>query len=400
MRPQRLTARVLLACAALAWAGASQAEPMRVEHVVVIMRHGVRAPITGEAPEGTLTRDPWPTWSVPPEHLTAHGAKALQVVGRSDRQWLASLGALPAKGCPAAGQVRIWTNTAERTIASGKAFADGLAPGCETPVGHLQPDQVDPLFEPLRAGVAPFDGAAAVASIQAYTGGVGRLAARLQREQDELDRLLGCGAGKACSPRRPSRVTPSADGRGIDLTGPIRDASGTAQVLLLQYAEGLSPGRTSWRGIEPGALKRVGALHAALFDVFTRPPYMMARQAGPLSRRLLEILDTPGNGGVDVFMGHDTNVTAMGAALGVPLDALGYARGDVPPGGALVIIGLVDDAGNRSVRVHYQTQSPDALRRLQDQVSRPAIKVLGHDRDTIPLDQFRRELTNAIKTSN
>jgi 4-phytase/acid phosphatase len=395
---RRLMAQALLACAALACATASQAGASRVERVVVIMRHGVRAPIVGEAPLDTLTGAPWPTWSVPPEHLTARGGKALEILGRSDRRWLANLGVLPARGCPAEGQVRIWTNTAERTIASGEAFARGLTPGCGTRVGHRPQSEVDPLFEPLRAGVAPFDPAAAIASIQAYTGGVDHLAARLQPAQDELDRVLDCGPAKACSPRRASGVTPSADGRGIDLTGPVRDASGTAQVLLLQYVEGLSPAAKRWRGVEPGALKRLGALHAALFDVFTRPPYMTPRQAGPLSRRVLEAFDAPGAGGVDVFMGHDTNVTAMAAALGAPLDAPGYATGDVPPGGALVFMSLVDEAGNRSVRVYYQTQSPRTLRRVGGEVSRPAIKVLGHDGDTIPLSEFRTRLAKVIAT--
>jgi len=398
MRHRRPAAQVLLVCAALAWASASQARPMRVERVVMVMRHGVRAPIVGEAPEGTLTGDPWPTWPVPPEHLTAHGAKALEALGRSDRRWLAGLGALPRRGCPAPGRVRIWTNTAQRTIASGEAFAEGLAPGCALLVGHRAPDEVDPLFEPLRAGVAPFVAAAAIASIQAYTGGVDRLAARLQPELDELDRVLGCGDAKGCSPRRLSRVTPSADGRGIDLAGPVRDASGTAQVLLLQYAEGLSPGRSSWRAVEPGALKRLGALHAALFDVFTRPPYMAARQAGPLGRRVLAALDAPGAGGLDVFVGHDTNVTALAAALGVPLDAPGYASGDVPPGGALIFMSLVDATGNRSVRVCYQTQSPDALRRPSGRVRRSTVDVLGHHRDAIPLGEFQRRLREATTT--
>ena len=383
----RAVATALLACAALIWTSASEAAPLRVERVVVVMRHGVRAPIVGEAPEDTLTGAPWPTWPVPPEHLTPHGANALEILGDVDRRWLARSGVLPARGCPAPGQLRVWTNTAERTIASGKAFAEGLAPGCDTPIGHLGPNQTDPLFEPLGAAVAPFDPAAAIASIQAYTGGVDQLAARLKPQLDELDRVLDCRAPKGCSPVRPSKLQPSTDGRGIDLTGPVRDASGTAQVLLLQYVEGLSPDRSNWRAGEPAALKRVGALHAALFDVFTRPPYMNARQAGPLERRVLAALDAPEAGGVDVFMGHDTNVTALAAALGVPLDAPDYARGDVPPGGALVFVALVDKSGKRSVRVYYQTQPLETIRRLDRRGTRSLVAV--------SLDAFRRRVAEA-----
>jgi len=355
------------------------------------MRHGVRAPIIGEAPAGTLTGDPWPTWPVPPEDLTPHGARALQILGQSDRSWFVKLGVLPRNGCPAPGRVRIWTNTAQRTIASGEAFAEGLAPDCGLVVDHLKAPEVDPLFEPLRAGTTPFDPTAAIASIQAYTGGVDRLAKRLKPELDELDRLLNCGAPEGCQPHAPSSVKASADGRGIDLSGPIRDASGTAQVLLLQYAEGLSPSPSAWRGIDPAALRRVGALHAALFDVFTRPPYMTARQAGPLARRVLNALEGP-EPGVEILVGHDTNVTALAAALGVELEAPGYATGDVPPGGALILMSLVDRTGRHSVKIYYQTQSPSALRRLDRKVSRSAIGAAGYDRGAIPLDALRRHL--------
>lgn len=392
----RLAARVLAACAAFVWAGACEARP-HVERVVVVMRHGVRAPIIGEAPTGTLTRDPWPVWPVPPEHLTPRGARALEMLGRSDRAWLAGLGVLPARGCPASGQVMIWTNTAQRTVASGEAFAEGLAPGCGVPVGHRAADEVDPLFEPLRAGVAPFDPASAIASIEAYTGGIEHLATRLAPELKELDRVLGCGAPQGCAPPRPSRLSPSADGRGVDLAGPVRDTSGVAQVLLLQYVEGLSPTPSAWRNVDPAALKRLGALHAALFDVFTRPPYMRARQAGPLARRVLEALEKP-HKGLDVLVGHDTNVTALAAALGASLEAPGYATGDVPPGGALILLSLVDERGRRSVRVYYQTQSPGALRRLEGRVSRTAIAVMGAGPNPLPLSEFSRRLNEAIKT--
>lgn len=396
LRFSRLMTPALLACATLAWASMAEARSPRVEHIVVVMRHGVRAPIVGEAPEGTLTRDPWPAWPVPPEHLTPRGAQALRVLGRSDRAWFAKLGVLPARGCPKAGEIRIWTNTAQRTIASGAAFAEGLAPGCELPIGHRATGEIDPLFEPLRAGVAPFDPAAAIASIQAYTGGVDKLAARLKPELDELDRVLGCGAPKGCQPDHPSALKASGDGRGVDLSGPIRDASGTAQVLLLQYVEGLSPSGSHWKGVAPAPLKRLGALHAALFDVFTRPPYMTARQAGPLGRRVLETLENGPR--VDVLVGHDTNVTALAAALGVPLDAPGYAIGDTPPGGALVLMSLVDEAGRRTVRVYYRTQSPDALRRLSGDVTRQETALPG-SAGPVSLERFREDLTAKLQTS-
>jgi 4-phytase/acid phosphatase len=84
---------------------------------------------------------------------------------------------LPAR-CPGARDLAIWTNTAARTISSGGALAQGIAPDCHVAVGHLPTDQVDPFFEPLRTGAIPFDGVAALASVRAYTGGAAAQARR------------------------------------------------------------------------------------------------------------------------------------------------------------------------------------------------------------------------------
>ncbi|MEI5687516.1 histidine-type phosphatase [Sphingomonas kyungheensis] len=388
--PRLLAAALLLIPAPLA------AQPaLRVERVVMLIRHGVRAPIDGEAPAGTRTAAPWPHWPVPAEHLTPHGAQALTLLAAADRAVLLADGLLPSDGCPAAGAIRIHSNTAERTIASGKAFARGLAPGCPLPVEHLSADRADPLFEPLRAGVTRFDAAAAVADIRRYTGGVDALARRHAADIAALDRLLGCGDPQGCSPMLPSRVTPSADGRGIDLTGPIRTTSGTAQVLLLQYAEGLAlPG---WPPVDAAALQRVGALHAALFDVFTRPPYMAAHQSAALGRALLAALTDAEVPAVTVLVGHDTNVTALAAVLHVPLRAPGYAEGDVAPGGAIWLERVLDPAsGRRFVRASYRTQSPDTLRALSPAVDVTPLAIPGCAPDGCDLARFATMLRGRL----
>ncbi|MGH1556742.1 hypothetical protein ACRAWD_00920 [Caulobacter segnis] len=148
--------------------------------------------------------------------------------------------------------MRIWTNTAERTIASGEAFARGLTPGCGTRVGHRPQSEVDPLFELLARGRRPV-----------RSGRPPSPRSRPIRGRRPAGRPSPAGAGRAGQGaglrsgqgllaaarfrRHPRRRMAEA----VDLTGPIRDASGTAQVLLLQYAEGLSPTSASWRGVGP-----------------------------------------------------------------------------------------------------------------------------------------------------
>ncbi|MEH3121839.1 MAG: histidine-type phosphatase [Sphingomonas phyllosphaerae] len=368
-----------------------------VERVVMVMRHGVRAPIDGEVPAGTLTAAPWPAWPVAAEQITPHGAQALALRGRADRAWLAARGVLPATGCPAAGSVRVWTNTSQRTIDSGEQFVAGFAPGCGIAIGHRAAGEVDPLFEALRAHTTDFRAADAIASIENFTGGMDRLVAKHAAELRLLDRVLAC-AQPTCSPGAPPALRPTADGRGVELDGSIRRTSGIAQVLLLEAAEGMPhPG---WGRATPTVLARIGRLHTALFDVFTRAPYMAAHQAGPLGRRVLAALTAPDGPALDLLVGHDTNVTALAAALGVDLVSPGYAKNDTAPMGALVMELLRDAAGARFVRLSYRTQTPAELGRLGSRVTTTAMTVPGCAR-RCPVERFAAllgaRLASAIK---
>lgn len=363
--------------------GAAQArDTLRLERTVMLMRHGVRTPLDGEVPDGTRTSAAWPRWPSAPSLLTDHGAQAMAIVGGFDRSRF-----LPARGCPKVAAVRIWTNTAPRTIASGEAWARGFAPGCALTVGHLPGEAVDPLFEPLRAGATAFDASAAVAAITAYTGGVEALARRHASTIAQLDRVLGCGLPDGCSPAAASRLTPSADGRGIDLTGPIRITSGTAQVLLLAYAQGLPRAQVGWGRADAATIRQLGTLHAALFDVFSRSPYMASHQAAVFGRHMLDALTAPRGPAIDVLVGHDTNVTALAAALGVDLVAPGYATNDAAPGGALILERLRGAGQARFVRLSYRTQSPDALRTLSPAVTLTPIRIPGCA-SPCPIDRF------------
>ncbi len=390
--PRRLIAPLALyVLSALAAPVAAQDAPapkgLTLDRVVVLMRHGVRAPLDGEVPHGTRTAKPWPIWTTPESELTPHGAEALVAEAGADRAAWVARGLLP-QGCPTPGSIRIRTNSSSRTIASGEAYAKALAPGCTVPVAHNPMGQVDPLFEPLRARATRFDADAAVADIDRFTGGMDALVARHRPALRLLDQVLGCGDPRGCDPAGPARLTPSADGHGIDLTGPIRTASGTAQVLLLQYAEGLSPS-VGGIPVDGRTLARLGTVHAALFDVYSRSPYMAAHQSAAFGRHMIDALTAKDGAKLDLLVGHDTNVTALAALLGFDLVAPGYATNDAAPGGAILIERWHDAKDRAFVTVHYRTQSPDQIRAHAAAVSTRAVTVRGCPTDApCPLDRF------------
>ena len=80
-----------------------------------------------------------------------------------------------------------------------------------------------------------------------------------------------------------------------------------------------------------------------------------------------------------LLVGHDDNIVAVLARLGVRLRLPGYGADDPPPGGALGFQVLrADRSGARYVRVFYQAQSLRQLRALTPltRSRRPLIRLL------------------------
>jgi len=126
--------------------------------------------------------------------------------------------------------------------------------------------------------------------------------------------------------------------------------------------------------------------------VFTRSPYMAAHQASALGDHMLGALTRKDGPALDLLVGHDTNVTALGAALGVDLAAPGYALNDVAPGGAILLERYRDPrSGALYVRAAYQAQPLDALRTLSPEVTVTPLTVKGCA-TLCPLPRFERLL--------
>jgi 4-phytase/acid phosphatase len=372
-RPARITLS-LAACLAVAlapaWAAArpDSARPSagryRVDRVVLLIRHGIRAPLDGEAAAAPLADQPFPRWNTPPSQLTPHGAQALERLASYMRTRFVGQGLLPGGGCPQSGQLAIWTNSKSRTIASGQALAQGLAPGCAVPVEHRPEGQADPLFDAFDAQAVPFDARAAAASINAELDQGRALMVGMGPAVATIERVLGCRRPCPIS-TLPNRIAPSADGKGLTLSGPIDLASGTAQVFLLQYTQGMPLAQVGWGRASAADIAAMSPLHARLFDVFARSAYMAPRVGGLIARRIATTLTAPRAPAISVLVGHDNTIAAVTALLGTGFQLPGYGRNDPPIGGGLLFERLIDRrTGRASLRLSYLAQTPDQARSL------------------------------------
>jgi 4-phytase/acid phosphatase len=390
----------------------------QLKMVVILSRHGVRSPTWTQERLDSYSALPWPSWGVPPGNLTARGYQLIQDFGSFDREAFAAKGLFAAKGCEDASKTYIWADTDQRTLASGKAIAEGLFPGCPLEVHSLAPGTSDPLFHPAASGVTPVDADSAFVELSA------RLKRPVDPQQSELLEelqhvLLGCDPKTACTtarvPATPLLGAANAVVRGkgdhvAELQGPLAQASTFSEDLLLEYADGMPMSQVGWGKVDEAQLRRFLALHSDYFDLMHRTPSFARLEASNMLARInctlkqavdgmpaADAIGPPGTKLV-ILAGHDTNIAGIAALLGLHW-RLDGRDDDTPPGTELAFELWQDTHGAYSVHVNVAMQTLRQLRDVQvpTQKSPPAREELTTDMKTpsgLMWDDFHR-ITNA-----
>lgn len=363
-----------LAALALVAAGASAAAPDRgapqrgtIERIVLLMRHGVRPPTKAQPMAVGIAVDVWPAWPVRPGYLTPHGAQAVTLLGGFDRAILAK-GLFGGRGCPAAGSVSVYSDSDQRTIATGDVWLAGFAPGCGIANDHHAQDDPDALFSPIDTAAVPFDPARANAAVAANlgAGGLDALEAKQRGVLAMLDRVLcgpkpvaGCGVSG-----KPSALVPATAGQKPKFTGALDLGSTAGQILLLEYAEGKPMAEVGWGRASKADIVAASALHAIEYHLVARPRYVAARNIKPVFGRMYAALTDHNAAKLTLLVGHDTNVAALAGFLDLHWRVPGFAADDPSPGGALGFELVRDRLGEHFVRAFYRSQSLDQIRYL------------------------------------
>lgn len=233
-----------LSCPSECLASPSDDSP-RLLKVVVLSRHGVRAPLQSPETLSAWGSHAWPEWNVSPGSLTERGATLIEGEWTGLRESLAFNGLLPASECPEKGSVFIYADNEERTLATAKAMLDGLAPGCGMPVVSSR-DKYDPIFHPVRNGLmtSPVLSAGEKANL---ADDLADVSAAMDRRLAELSVLLGAASPNLCPPGQipcslsdiPTTLNfPKVHSHeSVSLRGGLAIASTTAELLLLESLE-------------------------------------------------------------------------------------------------------------------------------------------------------------------
>jgi 4-phytase/acid phosphatase len=359
--------------AASAGTPSADAGGLRLERVVMLMRHGGRPPTKPAiGPPGTADK-PWPKWGAAFGELTPHGYDAVKLLGAWDREHWEALGLLPPDRCLDKTELEMEASYKSRTQDTARALAEGMMPGCPVEIPHPAADEDDYLFHPLATGKLAYDAAAAIEQARARQP-QGGMAAEIRDNAGLfalLDQALGCctpatcsdGKARACDLSRWPAALETGDDGAVSVGDPFSLASTIGQTFLLEYLEGMPMEDVAWGRVDEAGIGKLLQFHVLKYKYEARTPYVALRTAAPLASRMLDALDHGAK--LTVLAGHDTNIAQLGGFFDLHWTVPGYPRDDPPPGGAIGFELLSDAAGAKYVRAFYRSQTMPQVRELQ-----------------------------------
>jgi 4-phytase / acid phosphatase len=391
--------------------------------VIVLSRHGVRAPTAKPGSLDVFSSKPWPAWPVPPGYLTPHGKQLMAIMGSWYRAYYANAGLLPPSGCVASPFLYVVADDEERTLESAHGLMDGFDPNCAIEVHSSPKSGTDTLFSHDFTNASDADRAEAMAAVLGRIGGdPKRLALANAGLLDQMQTvLLGCQFG-ACTPAQTagkrilldqdSSIAPAHGDGLLSIKSPLHNASTFAENFFLEYAEGMPMSDVAWGRISPLQLGQLLTLHAIYSDIGLRTPIIARSYASNLATRILATLQQSAetkpaaeaigsNKAKIVFLiGHDTNIETLAGMLDLHWMQAEQPADPTSTGGALVFeLRRQSKTGVYSVHAYYVSQSMEQMREnsvldLKHPPEVAPIFIPGCSRATsdydCPLDRFAR----------
>lgn len=346
-----------------------------LKKIVVLSRHGVRAPTQSDKVLSLWSQKAWPVWPVAKGDLTPRGARLVTAMWENLQPMLVEYGILQSGECPSEKKIYVRADVDERTKATAAAILKGIAPDCRLGFAVAK-GPIDPLFHPVKAGLYRYDAIPAATAVLGMTNG------GLERLQDEfsgalalLGRISGSPSASLCSrfalmPKcqledLPNAVSISADGSGIRLVGGLGVASSMAEIFLLEYGQWPDT-PAGWGEVDGSVLSQLLPVHARIFDIVNRAPVVAWANGSSLLMEMANALlgshpdERVNEASLVVFVGHDTNIANVGALLDFYWQAHGYPPNGIPPAGA-IFLELWEKAGIQEVVARFYSQPPKAL---------------------------------------
>lgn len=390
-----------------------------LEQVVVFSRHGLRAPIsTPSSSLGKVTPNLWPQWDTPASYLTTRGGVLETYFGHYINEWLVDNNLLKDGQCPTDKEVYIYSNSLQRTIATGQYFSVGAFPGCNVPVEHKEKmGTMDPVFFPVILNTSDEFKQQALASMNETAdpvNGMAGLNAKLQPAYEDMAKIINyaksanCKLDKQCDFLGQPTVFKIEVGQEPGVSGPLRTGTSIGDAFILQYYEGSPLNEIAWGGIKNDEqFERLVSIKENYNTVLFGSPVV----AKEVSAKLVSYIDNTLRNNTDkakftFLVGHDSNVASMFSALQIKPYVLPNQFETTPIGGKVFFERWKDNTtGEQFIKIEYKYQSTEQMRNLAqlNRTNPPQNVVLEmtgcptNEQGFCSFDTFKTAMSNIMK---
>jgi len=361
--------------------GSLSREGYTLKQVVVLSRHNIRSPMSGgDSMLGKITPHEWFNWSSNPSELSLRGGVLETEMGQYFRKWLEAEGLFPENYHPEDGQVRIFANSKQRTIATAEYFVAGLLPTAKMEVEtHAEFDTMDPVFNPQLTYISPEYNADAEAQVwELYGDTVKGLEDNYKLLADVIDmeKSEAWKDGSQGEFRTDDSVLSLEQDKEPGVSGSLKTGCSVADALVLQYYENADSKAAGFgHELTFEEWKQISEIKDVYGDVLFTAPLIAANVAHPLLQEIESELTADGRT-FTFLCGHDSNVGSVLGALGVEdYELSGAIEAKTPIGCKVVFCRWSGPDGEDYYSVDLVYQTTEQLRNapLLDLNRHPAI---------------------------
>ena len=336
-----------------------------LEEVVVLSRHNIRAPLSTKGSVlDSATPHTWYEWSSNASELSLRGGMLETAMGQYFRKWLIAEGLFEENYRPEGDEIRFYSNSKQRTIATAQYFSSGFLPVANSDIDYrVEYDKMDPVFTPKLTFV----------SDKYIEDATKQMKGKLVDLSDEYSLLMDVLDFEESDAYKNGEIKPfDEDTTEIimplddepNVKGALRNATSLADALVLQFYEesdeeaaafGHKLDKEDWIAI------------ARIKDVFSDVLYTTDLVSVNIAHPLLEEINSELNNDDRLFSflcGHDSNIASVLGALDVKDYELPEAIETRTPIGSKLLFEKWKKGDDEFIRVRLVYDSYDQLRNV------------------------------------
>lgn len=337
---------LFVAAVMLSFVTVAQAQDYRLEKVLVLSRHNIRAPLAGKDSKiYQVTPHNWFQWTAAPRELSLRGGLLETEMGQYFRKWFVSEGFMPENYLPAEGEVRFYANSRQRTIATAQYFSSGMLPVANVRIEHKSDDysKTDPVFK-TRLNFFSEGYAAAAQKQLAESDSMKLIKAGLRDELSLLEKVLDMKDSAYAKKNGVDKLNADCeivmeynkqpDGKGDDW----KAAYAASDALILQYYEEADARKAAFgHKITDKQWRQLASIKDIYDDLFFLTPLFATNMANPMLKEMRNELNIDGRK-FTFLCGHDSNIETVLTALNVEKYLLPNSIEQKAPIGSKVVI--------------------------------------------------------------